>query len=297
MFDLRYHVASLAAVFIALIIGILVGVGLAGSGVTKDAELKSAKLQNAELTAKLDQANAQIDSLKRTQKAFQLSYPALIANRLTGKRVAVLFIGRVDAKIYSAIQRTLEDAGAQPTPLRLRAISVPINSQAIDTALFDARPAFVKYVGDDKLGLLGKALAAEFTLGVDTPLWTLLSSKLVEEARGSTKQRADAVIVVRTVKPQQGVTARFLAGLVRGLAVGGTAVVGVEDAATQISAVPAFTKYGFSTVDDVDQLVGQLALALLLNGGMPGHFHYGVKDGATAVLPPIVPAAPVTPGG
>ena len=29
MFDLRYHVASLAAVFLALIIGILVGVGIA----------------------------------------------------------------------------------------------------------------------------------------------------------------------------------------------------------------------------------------------------------------------------
>ena len=28
MFDLRYHVASLAAVFLALIIGILVGVGI-----------------------------------------------------------------------------------------------------------------------------------------------------------------------------------------------------------------------------------------------------------------------------
>ena len=41
MFDLRYHVASLAAVFIALIVGILVGVGLAGSGVTKEADLRS----------------------------------------------------------------------------------------------------------------------------------------------------------------------------------------------------------------------------------------------------------------
>ena len=44
MFDLRYHVASLAAVFIALIIGILVGVGLSGSGVNK-ADLRLARLQ------------------------------------------------------------------------------------------------------------------------------------------------------------------------------------------------------------------------------------------------------------
>ncbi len=32
MFDLRYHVASLAAVFLALVIGILVGVGIADRG-------------------------------------------------------------------------------------------------------------------------------------------------------------------------------------------------------------------------------------------------------------------------
>jgi hypothetical protein len=293
MFDLRYHVASLAAVFIALIIGILVGVGLAGSGVTKDAELKGVKLQNAQLSASLDQANAQIQSLGRTQKAFALSYPALMANRLVGKRVAVLFIGPADAKISGAIARTLADAGAQPM-LRVRAISVPINAQAIDTALF-ARPAFVKYVGDDKLGLLGRALASEFSLGGNAPLWTLLSRLLVEERSGSGTQRADAVIVVRTVKAQQGVSAKFLTGLLTGLAAGGTTVVGVESAATQPSTVPAFTKRRLSSVDDVDQPVGRLALAVLLSGGTPGT--YGVKDGATAVLPPVDAVVPAIAGG
>ena len=38
MFDLRYHVASLTAVFVALVIGILVGVGLSGKGFVNDAE-------------------------------------------------------------------------------------------------------------------------------------------------------------------------------------------------------------------------------------------------------------------
>jgi hypothetical protein len=291
MFDLRYHVASLAAVFMALIIGILVGVGLAGSGVTKDAELKGLKIQNATLSAALDQANAQIQSLARTQKAFQLAYPALMANRLAGKRIAILFIGPVDAKISGSIEKTLVDAGAQPS-LRVRAISVPINAKAIDSALF-ARPAFGKYLGDDKLGLLGKALASEFTLGGETPLWTLLTRQLVQERSGSAKPRADAVIVVRTVKAQQGVSARFLTGLLTGLRVGGTEVVGVEDATTTPSTIPSFAKRGLSTVDDVGQPVGRLALVLLLNGAVAGH--YGVKDSATAVLPPVEPVTP--PGG
>ena len=36
VFDLRYHVASLAAVFVALILGIFVGVGLSGKGFVSD---------------------------------------------------------------------------------------------------------------------------------------------------------------------------------------------------------------------------------------------------------------------
>ena len=38
MFDLRYHVASLAAVFLMLVVGILIGVGISGRGFVDDAE-------------------------------------------------------------------------------------------------------------------------------------------------------------------------------------------------------------------------------------------------------------------
>ena len=285
MFDLRYHVASLAAVFIALIIGILVGVGLAGSGVTKNAELNRVKLENTRLNATAAQMNQQLRALGRTQKEFQLAYPALMANRLAGKQVAVLFIGAVDSGALGAIRNTLLDSGAQP-PVRVRAITVPINAQALDNTMF-SHTAFLKYVGDDKLGVLGRALAAEFTLGGQTPLWTLLSRQLVEERAGPAKQRADAVIVVRTVTPQQDGTARFLTGLLGGLGAGGTPVVGVEQTTTQPSAVPAFSSRGLSSVDDVDQPVGRFALALLLNGAV--HGQYGVKDTASGVLPPVEP--------
>jgi len=142
--------------------------------------------------------------------------------------------------------------------------------------------------GDDKLGALGRALAAEFTLGGATPLWTLLSRNLVEEFRGPAAQRADAVIVVRTVDPQQDGTARFLTGLLGGLGVAGTPVVGVEQTNARLSAIPAYASRGLSTVDDVDQPVGLFALALLLTGTV--HGQYGVKDTASSgVLPSVEP--------
>ena len=41
MLDLRYHVASLSAVFIALIVGILVGVGISGRGFVDKSERRN----------------------------------------------------------------------------------------------------------------------------------------------------------------------------------------------------------------------------------------------------------------
>jgi hypothetical protein len=38
LFDFRYHVASLAAVFLALVLGILVGVGISGRGLVDNSE-------------------------------------------------------------------------------------------------------------------------------------------------------------------------------------------------------------------------------------------------------------------
>ena len=40
MFDFRYHIASLAAVFLALVLGILIGVAISGRGFVDKAERK-----------------------------------------------------------------------------------------------------------------------------------------------------------------------------------------------------------------------------------------------------------------
>ena len=54
MFDLRYHVASLAAVFVALVLGIFVGVGLSGRGFVSDAERENLQSRIEELRGERD---------------------------------------------------------------------------------------------------------------------------------------------------------------------------------------------------------------------------------------------------
>ena len=281
MFDLRYHAASLVAVFVALIVGILVGVGLAGSGVNK-ADLSLAQEQRDNARAAASTYKQQVGELKQTENAFTLAYPGLMDGILAGKRVGVLYVGSVDSGVNQSIAETLRDAGAEPAA-RTVSLSVPLNVQNIDTTLFGKGPKFVKYVGSDKLENLGDALGAEFAAGGQTPLWKMLGHQLVGERTGNDKLPVDGIVVVRTAKPQQGDTMRFLRGLYSGIASAGVPAVGVENSGTKLSAVKVFRDRGLSAVDDVDQMTGRAALALLLAGAPLGA--YGTGDGADAILP------------
>jgi hypothetical protein len=288
VFDLRYHVASLAAVFVALIVGILVGVGLAGSGVTKEADLRVAREQRDIARALADSRLKRIDDLGKTadtyESAFDLAYPEIMSGLLKGRRIAVLFVGSEDSGLNQAIDRTLADAGAAPA-VRVMSLSVPVDGHGLDRALAGKGPQFARYLGDDDLDRLGEALGTEFQSGGPTPLWKLLGGHLIGQISGNTRQPADGVVVVRTVDPQQGDTARFLRGLYTGLASTGVPAVGVEESGRTPSATPVYRDRGLSSVDDVDLTTGRVALALLLDGARPGH--YGIADGADAILPTL----------
>jgi copper transport outer membrane protein MctB len=296
MFDLRYHVASLAAVFLALIIGILVGVGISDRGLVDSAKTKFLQDEVASLQHRLDNKSTTSAGQARERAAAQSfmkkTYPALARNRLKGKQVAVVFVGSVDNGINSTLIRTLGDAGAQE--LRLRALKVPIDSQQLDAKL-KGRPAAAGLLGKSNLESLGRALGQELVAGGDTPLWDSLTD-LVEEQDGGNRIPADGVVVVRTALPQRDGTTKFLLGLYEGLGSAGVPAVGAEKTDAATSATPVFRQAGLSTVDDVDTPVGRLALLLLLTGkSSPGQ--YGVKDTASdGALPPL-PVRPATTGG
>jgi hypothetical protein len=281
MFDLRYHVASLVAVFVALIVGILVGVGLAPSGVNRT-DLSLARAQRNQAQNSLAQAQAQLSQLQKTQKAFQLAYPAVMRDLLKDRRIGVLYVGSADSGVNHAIDETLQDAGADPAT-RVLSLSVPVDAQSVDSALFDKGAKFVKYVGNDKLESLGNALGTEFAAGGPTPLWKTLGHELISERTGNARQPIDGVVVVRTAKPQEGDTMRFLRGVYSGLASAGVPAVGVENTNTKLSAVKVFRARGLSAVDDMDELTGRAALALLLAGAQSGA--YGTGDNADGILP------------
>ena len=286
MFDLRYHVASLAAVFLALIIGILVGAGISGRGLLDEAERDKLEQQITNLQAELAAERRRTRAQEASEDYAESTAPAVLANRLAGKRFAVVFVGYFEDRIGSPVAETIDAGGGQV--VRMRALTVPLPVEEIQAALA-ARRALSGYLGRAHLGDLGRDLARELVAGDETPLWDALADILVEERQGTSVRPADGVVVARTAAPRHPATARFLRGFYDGLA-GSVTTVGVEDSAAELSAVQVFRSHGLSSVDNVDSPVGRVALAALLAGARPGH--YGVKESAQAPLPtPIEPVS------
>ncbi len=294
MFDLRYHVASLAAVFVALVIGILVGVAISSNSSLSNPERKLLEEQKAELKAQLDDETARVASLEQSQRAagalVQAAYPLVMASRLRGQRIGIVFVGAPDSRVRGLVLAALGDANALPT-IRFRVLKVPVDAKALQAEL-TGRPALAALADPTRPDAVGRALGRELVAGGDMPLWNVLSSQLIAEQSGGSGKPLDGVVLVRTARPQQGASARFLHGLYAGLGAGGAQLVGVEASSQEPSALPVFRRDGISSVDDIELPVGRLALVALLAGAPAGH--YGLQPGDAGVLPPI---EPVLPGG
>lgn len=280
MFDLRYHVASLAAVFLALTIGIVLGVGISDRAFPQgtEREVLENEIQNLrqQVDAYRQEQTADADTQRAADAIMRETYPVLVSGRLRSAQIAVVFVGPVDAKTSDDVQRALASAGAPPI-LRLRAIKVPVDRVSLENAL-RGRAALTSYAGASGLRALGEDLGRELIDGGRTPLWDGLARQLVEERSGGSESPADAVVVARSAEPQHGSTARFLAGLYAGLADGGVPAVGVEQSGSKPAEIGAFQRAGLSTVDAVDTPAGRAALVLLLAGAQPGD--YGFKRSA-----------------
>jgi hypothetical protein len=286
MFDLRYHVISLAAVFLALIIGILVGVAISDPGLVDRVEFARRGDEIARLNELVAAAERRADERQAAAQFVEAAYPAVMHDRLAGRRIVVVFVGSIVRDVGDAVNRALQDAG-DPV-VRLRALAVPLRLEALDGAL-DGKAGLAGYRGDEHLADLGRDLGRELVEGGETPLWDAVEDELVQERRGPAAQEADAVVVVRTARPQGGETGRFLLGFYEGLR-SSAPVVGVEVSTAEPSAIPAYRRARFSSIDAIDTRIGKVALAVLLEGEAHGHF--GLEGGADAVLPPIAPIEP-----
>ncbi|MDI6826989.1 MAG: copper transporter, partial [Armatimonadota bacterium] len=116
--DFRYHLTSLVAVFLALALGILLGSNfIAGSSVERQVS-KRLEQQFSQLQAENRSQQRTISTLSerlRKCEEFERSVlPALVAGRLSGRRIAIIQAGDYMEAVQSA-KTALEEGGAEVT--------------------------------------------------------------------------------------------------------------------------------------------------------------------------------------
>ncbi|MGE5282320.1 MAG: copper transporter [Chloroflexota bacterium] len=285
-YSARYHATSLIAVFLALAIGILIGAEFGGGA------LRSTR-RNLEhsLTGEVQDARARADELSgrlgRSDEFANRVYPALVHDRLAGRRIGVLALGDLPGGTIGAIEDTLGPTGA-------RLVGVGVVREPVDLHGLAGDVAKTRFA---RLRRNPDALTA-FGVGVGRQL--VRGGTLLERVRKQLFSRAsgnfgalDGVIVVRQVPEglgpvQRGNASRLEAALMSGITGTRTAAVGVETSTTEPSSISFFNGNDLTSVDDVETAAGRVATVFALLGA-EGSF--GVKGSADRLLPDLLPPA------
>ena len=275
----RYHAASLAAVFIALAIGILIGIGLADDVVSSASEELETSLRSdlSDAEDRADELQAKVDRGDRFSD--QVLTP-LLADRLAGQKVALIEFGDVPDELAGDARGAIEAAGGDLSSIAR--IARPPDAEALIDQL---PPRFSKLRRDpDQLAALGTALGTG--IARNGPIVEVLKSDLFESFTGDL-QGADRVIVARSdtddlSAADREATNTFEEAIVAGIDARALATVGAELTTTDPSTLGPFIDAGLPTVDHLDLPAGEVSLVYAL-AGVEGN--YGVKDEASSFLP------------
>ena len=281
MFTPRYHAISLVAVFLALGIGVLLGVALGEEGIVSGASRDLEKSLRGDLdNARSRNADLRRDLAQRREYEREV-YPALVGGLLPEWRVGVVAMGRLPGGYISSIEDAIDPAGAQVESVSVFEAPLPLGriaGELDDTALRRVDR------DNDVLERLGRRVGRGLAQGGE--LVQRLRQELLSTSRGD-YSGLDGIVFVRDRDGLRGdeksAQDAFEDGLVEGMNDTEVQVVGVEKMETDPSQVPFMSSHDITSVDDLDLPEGKTALVWALLGA-EGRF--GRKATAERLLPP-----------
>lgn len=275
MFDFRYHALSLAAVFLALGLGIVLGVTIGDSLVSETEQGIRASLRGDVSDAR-DRAERLQRDLDQRNAFIERAFAPLVRDRLDGVRVAVVAFGSLPDDVRGPVDDAIESAGGGTDSTTV--IEIPPDERALGEAVGGR---FGRIGSDeDLLTLLGERIGRSVAVG--GRLAQRLERRLDDVFRGD-YAGADAVVVYRHPQDDLADTAvAFEEAVIDGLLSAGVPVVGVERGGTDPSQIPFFDDNELTSVDSVDLPAGRAALVFALDGARGS---FGFKETADAPLP------------
>jgi hypothetical protein len=306
MISFRFHLVSLTAIFLALAIGVAMGATVVDRATVN---LLENRLDNVKRNS--DQTNKQNDQLRgelaRWNQFVGQAGDRLVKGRLNGLPVVVVAVDGTDRPSLDALRQTLVSAGAtlQGTLFLTGKLSLRDNGDLATlrriTDAASARPPDLRRIVASEVaaGLTSTAALA--------PLAALVENGFarVEAAGGATigasglaTDGARYIVVSdsKATSPNPELAQPLVDELAHGRPARVLAAEAGRDAhgndpavrAQFVGPIRSESTVQVSTVDDLDQFAGRVAVVLALQGMGEGRVgHYGVGPGASALLPDL----------
>lgn len=283
MIDFRYHALSLVAVFLALGIGIVLGVTV-GDSLVSDADRNLRESLREDLFEAREEVRDERDLADKREDVIEESAPEVADGRLRGRRIALLALGELPGDVADAVEEAVDMGGGRLT--RQIVLSPTEDLADLARALGGSRARLPSRLG--RLIELGGVAARS------------LRRELPRRFSGRFGAPVDAVVAYRHPPAQPADDAAradldlregFEDALFEGLR---DDVAGVELLSTEPSQVGWYEDQVIPSVDNADVPAGKLALVLVLEdavvagvAGQPAEGSFGYKDSAERPLPEL----------
>lgn len=278
MYNLRYHIASLVAVFLALSVGLLLGTVVVERGVLnaqKTSLVQGLQKDYEQLRSDIKAVTARAETLDAFAGEAET---AVVKDVLTGKTILVVADPNSAETVKFAVDAIRAAGGT--------AAMVTVTEQGLALANADVLKAAAAALAVPEASVDETRVTAELAREWITPgaARTLTNALVTAGALKldpfSAPAAADGVIVASVWNDEPDTTALALA---RGVAGPGRSAVGVETTKRSTGLAQAAVTAGLSGVDDIDDPLGRVSMIWLVAGHASGL--YGVGEGAAGRYP------------
>lgn len=290
MIDLKYHITSIVAVFLALGLGILIGSSIVGDNLLVDQQKKIIDRLEEQFYVlrdrdkKLEADNEYKDTIiKNYENYSQTVLPLLVANRLQGYKVAVIVTG--DSEVPAGMASALSTAGAEVVSKTVVLANMYLDSAEVRESLIEFYDLEEDTSRDTLRHYVAVSVAAAIRGQADSSVISFLEQNNLVKFSGDNSSPVNGVILLGGANNLNSYLAEsFDQGLIAYFNNEGINVFGVEQSQVGHSYIPAYQQNNISTVDNIDLSPGQISLVLAMEGEAG---NYGIKATAQKFMPSL----------
>lgn len=279
----KFYIISIVAIFAALGIGILIGFTMNTQKFVIEQKENISEMIETQLESLLEENqrlknNEKVleDEIEVRDRYIELTYNHIIKNKLNGLNIAIIETN--NDYVTSGIGRDLELAGAKVVNVTTINKDI-VNKDYIDSFLNRFNIHNSRNPVEEIVSLITESIIR----GNENYLLSELEKEGFIELLGKYDENIDYIIICGGSKEDPANRINQVDKIIVEVAENyNIPIIGVEKLNVDFSYIPKYQTLGISTVDNVDTIMGKVAMILVMQG-ISGN--YGVKNTAIDVIP------------